>query len=232
MVSANKEMVVHCFDTLLAHYNSTEAPPPAFDQAQHPLFVTWKKVVNGGDPRLRGCIGTLEARSLINGLKDYALTSALRDRRFPPIQVNELPLLECTVSLLTDYETANHYLDWEEDDKGRFAVIFSLRRWFGSTLSAGDLDSVVESVEMIVRWCSATYLPEVAANEGWTKTEAVDSLIRKAGYNGPITDELRMQIQLTRYQSTLFTMHYSEYVSYVKERRGEAPILAAKSPNY
>ena len=39
-----------------------------------PLFVTWKKVVNGGDPRLRGCIGTLEARSLINGLKDYALT--------------------------------------------------------------------------------------------------------------------------------------------------------------
>ena len=34
MVSANKEMVVHCFDTLLAHYNSTEAPPPAFDQAQ------------------------------------------------------------------------------------------------------------------------------------------------------------------------------------------------------
>lgn len=67
---------------------------------------------------------------------------------------------------------------------------------------------------------------------GWTKTEAIDSLIRKAGYNGPITDELRMQIQLTRYQSTLFTMHYSEYVSYVKERRGEAPILAAKSPNY
>ncbi|KAG4997131.1 hypothetical protein AAZX31_10G116600 [Glycine max] len=211
MVSANKEMVVHCFDTLLAHYNSTEAPPPAFDQAQHPLFVTWKKVVNGGDPRLRGCIGTLEARSLINGLKDYALTSALRDRRFPPIQVNELPLLECTVSLLTDYETANHYLDWEIEKHG-IIIEFS--------------DPVYNTR------CSATYLPEVAANEGWTKTEAVDSLIRKAGYNGPITDELRMQIQLTRYQSTLFTMHYSEYVSYVKERRGEAPILAAKSPNY
>ena len=211
MVSANKEMVVYCFDTLLAHYNSTEAPSPAFDQAQHPLFVTWKKVVNGGDPRLRGCIGTLEARSLINGLKDYALTSALRDRRFPPIQVNELPLLECTVSLLTDYETANHYLDWEIEKHG-IIIEFS--------------DPVYNTR------CSATYLPEVAANEGWTKTEAVDSLIRKAGYNGPITDELRMQIQLTRYQSTLFTMHYSEYVSYVKERRGEAPILSAKSPNY
>ena len=39
-----------------------------------PLFVTWKKVVNDGEPRLRGCIGTLEARYLINGFRDYALT--------------------------------------------------------------------------------------------------------------------------------------------------------------
>lgn len=38
-----------------------------------PLFVTWKKLVNGSEPRLRGCIGTLEARGLINGFKDYAL---------------------------------------------------------------------------------------------------------------------------------------------------------------
>ncbi|KAL2326604.1 hypothetical protein Fmac_025662 [Flemingia macrophylla] len=211
MVSANKEMVVYCFDTLVAHYNSEEPPPPAFDQAQHPLFVTWKKVVNGGDPRLRGCIGTLEARSLINGLKDYALTSALRDRRFPPIQANELPLLECTVSILANYETANNYLDWEIEKHG-IIIEFS--------------DPVYNTRR------SATYLPEVAANEGWTKTEAIDSLIRKAGYNGPITDELRMQLQLTRYQSTLFTMHYSEYVSHVKERRAEAPIFAAKSLNY
>lgn len=29
--------------------------------------------MNGGEPRLRGCIGTLEARWLINGFRDYAL---------------------------------------------------------------------------------------------------------------------------------------------------------------
>ncbi|TYK19040.1 AMMECR1-like protein [Cucumis melo var. makuwa] len=34
MVSANREMVVYCFDTLLAHYNGEEAPPPAFDGGQ------------------------------------------------------------------------------------------------------------------------------------------------------------------------------------------------------
>lgn len=30
--------------------------------------------MNGGEPRLRGCIGTLEARYIIDGFKDYALT--------------------------------------------------------------------------------------------------------------------------------------------------------------
>ncbi|RRT57965.1 hypothetical protein GW17_00031768 [Ensete ventricosum] len=39
-----------------------------------PLFVTWKKAVNGAEPRLRGCIGTLEARCIVNGFRDYALT--------------------------------------------------------------------------------------------------------------------------------------------------------------
>ncbi|KAJ7970592.1 AMMECR1 family [Quillaja saponaria] len=212
MVSANREMVVYCFDTLVAHYNSEEAPPAAFDDGLHPLFVTWKKIVNGGDPRLRGCIGTLEARNLISGFKDYALTSALRDRRFSPIQAKELPLLECTVSVLTDYETANHYLDWEV---GKHGVIIEFT----------DPDYNTRR--------SATYLPDVAANEGWTKIEAIDSLMRKAGYNGVITEALRKRIQMTRYQSTLFTMHYSDYVSYVKETRGEAPcIVGAKPRNY
>lgn len=39
-----------------------------------PLFVSWKKSVNGEEPSLRGCIGTLQARHLISGFKDYALT--------------------------------------------------------------------------------------------------------------------------------------------------------------
>lgn len=211
MVLANKEMVVYCFDTLIAHYNSEEAAPPAFDEGQHPLFVTWKKVVNGGEPRLRGCIGTLEACQLINGFRDYALTSALRDRRFPPIQAKELPNLECTVSILTDYETANNYLDWE----------------------VGKHGIIIEFVDDYNSRRSATYLPEVPAHEGWTRVEAIDSLIRKAGFSGPITESLRKHIKLTRYQSTLFTMHYSDYASHVKATRGAAPTIAgAKLGNH
>ncbi|CAI9759820.1 unnamed protein product [Fraxinus pennsylvanica] len=204
MVSANREMAVYCFDTLVAHYNSEQAPPPAFDEGQHPLFVTWKKVVNGGEPRLRGCIGTLEAHCIINGFRDYALTSALRDRRFPPIQAKELPYLQCTVSILTNYETARDYLDWEV---GKHGMIIEFT----------DPDYNTRR--------SATYLPEVAAHEGWTKIEAIDSLIRKAGYNCTINESLRKRIRLTRYESTLFTMHFSEYVAYVKAARGAAPAI-------
>ncbi|KAL1827939.1 hypothetical protein DCAR_0207149 [Daucus carota subsp. sativus] len=210
MVTANQEMAVYCFDTLLAHYNNQPVPPPAFDEGNFPLFVTWKKIVNGGEPRLRGCIGTLEARHIIDGFKDYALTSALRDRRFPPIQLKELPNLECTVSLLTNYEHGLHYLDWEV---GKHGIIIEFT----------DPDYNTRR--------SATYLPEVAAHEGWTTLEAIDSLIRKAGYNGAITESLRKQIRLTRYQSTLFTMHYSEYTNYVKTTRGATPSLAGAKPS-
>lgn len=212
MVSANREMVVFCFDTLIAHYNhDDQIPPPAFDDGEHPLFVTWKKVINGGEPRLRGCIGTLEARALINGIKDYTLTSALKDRRFSPIQPKELPTLECTVSVLTNYETANNYLDWEV---GKHGIIIEFP----------DPDYNGRR--------SATYLPEVAAHEGWTKLEAIDSLMRKAGFDGIITDSLRKRIRLTRYQSTVYTMHYSEYVSFVKLTRGAAPTINGAKPRH
>uniref|UniRef100_A0A803QUQ9 AMMECR1 domain-containing protein n=1 Tax=Cannabis sativa TaxID=3483 RepID=A0A803QUQ9_CANSA len=208
MVSANKEMVVYCFDTLVSYYNNEEVPPPAFDDGQHPLFVTWKKAVNGGEPRLRGCIGTLEARWLVNGFKDYALNSALRDRRFPPIHAKELPSLECTVSVLTDYETGDNHLDWE----------------------VGKHGIIIEFIDPDNTRRSATYLPEIAAHEGWTKLEAIDSLMRKSGYSGTISETLRKKIKLTRYQSTLCTMQYSDYISHVRATRGAAPSIVGGKP--
>lgn len=200
MVSASKEMAVYCFDTLTAHFSGGAVPPPGFDEGEFPLFVTWKKVVNGGEPRLRGCIGTLEPHSLVTGIKDYALTSALRDRRFPPIQAKELQYLECTVSLLTNFETVSHYLEWE---MGKHGVI----------LEFTDPDNYRRS---------ATYLPEVPAQEGWTKLETVDSLVRKSGYIGPISESMRRRFHITRYQSSLYSMHYGDYVACVKRTRGTA----------
>jgi len=39
--------------------------------------------------------------------------SATRDSRFPPITKAEFPSLHCAVSLLTKFEEARDYLDWQ-----------------------------------------------------------------------------------------------------------------------
>ena len=37
----------------------------------------------------------------------------MKDSRFKPIQMEEVPKLECGVSLLTNFEKGLDYLDWE-----------------------------------------------------------------------------------------------------------------------
>lgn len=103
------------------------------------------------------------------------------------------------MSLLTDYEQGKDYLDWEI---GKHGVI-------------------VEFTDNNNTRRSATYLPDVARQEGWTKIEAINSAIKKAGFTGPITESLRRRVRLTRYQSSLFTLHYTEYVAYCKQTRGD-----------
>lgn len=36
---------------------------------------------------------------------------------------------------------------------------------------------------------------------GWDHEQTIDSLLRKGGYKGPVTGEVRRSIKLTRYQS-------------------------------
>lgn len=60
-------------------------------------FVTlWK----GG--RLRGCIGYIEARKpLYQTVRECALSAALRDPRFDPVNPEELPVLRLEISVLS-----------------------------------------------------------------------------------------------------------------------------------
>ena len=61
------------------------------------VFVTLQK-----QGKLRGCIGSLEPhRPLLLDIKTNAQAAALRDPRFPPLTLAELPDLQVEVSLLT-----------------------------------------------------------------------------------------------------------------------------------
>ena len=86
------------------------------------------------------------------------------------------------------------------------------------------------------RHYTATYLPQIAVEEGalparppalraaivdpprlgrceagWNNLQAIDTLVRKAGWRGAVDDGLRRSIALTRYQSTHRTLSYDEY---------------------
>lgn len=59
---------------------------------------------------------------------------------------------------------------------------------------------------------SATYLPDVAPAQGWSKVETLDSAMRKAGYSGKITDAIRKSVRVTRYRSSKASVTYQEWL--------------------
>lgn len=219
-VRATAEMCLYCFDLLVddlvakSKGRSRRVDPrnPPFAESispsvECPLFVTWDKRRGGSSRRwspsrsasshisghefeLRGCIGTLSPRPLQTAIGEYARTSAFRDRRFDPISDHELPHLRVAVSLLVDYEDCEHCHDWIVGVHGIIIKFTS------------------ESVPY-----SATYLPEVPLEQGWTQEEAVESLVRKAGFRGEVCNTVLSQITCTRYQSSKHRLTYDEYVA-------------------
>lgn len=115
---------------------------------------------------------------------------AFEDERFQPIREKEFPSLHCDVTLLTDFEKASSPLDWTV---GTHGIRISFR-------VAG-------------RNMGATFLPSVAEEQGWTKKETLNALVRKAGYHKQYTD---VDIQLTRYQGSKAELSWDEYINLCK----------------
>uniref|UniRef100_T1GS44 AMMECR1 domain-containing protein n=1 Tax=Megaselia scalaris TaxID=36166 RepID=T1GS44_MEGSC len=130
-------------------------------------------------------------------LREYALTSALRDSRFSPITREEFPKLTVSVSILQNFEEARGFLDWSLGIHG-IRIEFLNERGMKRT---------------------ATYLPQVATEQGWDQIQTIDSLLRKGGYKASITPEVRKSIKLTRYRSQEIQMNYNEYRSVVEQQQ-------------
>jgi uncharacterized protein (TIGR00296 family) len=161
-------------------------------QEARPMFITWNTIRKSGHKRLRGCIGTFAAQELEYGLKTYALTSAFDDNRFSPMAVSELSTLECDVTFLTDFEDAPEPMAWDLGTHG-LRITFSHRS----------------------RRMSSTYLPHVATEQGWDKTETMVSLMRKAGWNGRDEEWQNVQdLHVVRYQGRAVSVDYEEYAAF------------------
>uniref|UniRef100_F1L9A8 AMMECR1 domain-containing protein n=1 Tax=Ascaris suum TaxID=6253 RepID=F1L9A8_ASCSU len=193
---ASMHMTAYCFDVIYAALRNLQAPkvPPFIPNDKYPLFVTWKK---GYDRRLRGCIGTFSNLVLHKGLHEYAIISAFKDSRFDPITLHEVEHLHCAVSILVNFEKARDYRDW-------VVGIHGIRIEFQDNHHYRD----------------AVYLPEVASEQGWDHAETLDNLMRKGGFRGHISEDMRLKVNVVRFQSDKVHMSYQEYVAY-KANYGE-----------
>lgn len=146
----------------VAHAARGQEPPPVdVDTVPEGLrrpgasFVTLNR-----DRRLRGCIGSLEARRpLVVDVQQNAVGAAIRDPRFPPVRAEELDSLSIEVSVLS----APKPLDYDGVDD-----------------LCGKLRPGVDGVVIERGWHRATFLPQV-----WEKLpesrEFLDRLCIKAG---------------------------------------------------
>jgi AmmeMemoRadiSam system protein A len=107
------------------------------------------------DGELRGCIGEIHAmRPLWRAVAGTAAAAASRDHRFLPIRPDEVEDLDVKVSVLTD---PRPIASWRDIELGRHGIVLARS---GRT---------------------ATFLPEVAPEQGWTLEETLTHLARKAG---------------------------------------------------
>jgi AmmeMemoRadiSam system protein B/AmmeMemoRadiSam system protein A len=121
--------------------------------------AAWRKqgafVTLQADGALRGCIGHMaEDRPLCQVVGAMALQAAFNDRRFAPLRAEELPGITIEISVLTPY---------------------------APVASADEVRIGTDGVMLRKEGRSAVFLPQVAVEQGWSRSEMLDQLCRKAG---------------------------------------------------
>ena len=185
-VSASEDLAAFAFHVLEEHFGggkpSAGALPP--DAHVHGLFCTFERL--NGD--LRGCIGTFEKSPLMDCLKRFSLTSALHDKRFEPIAPAELPQLKCSVTVLSEMKAVQRWDDWEI---GRHGVYM--------TYHDG------------LRNYNATFLPSVIVDQGWSKHQTFEHLLRKAGAPVRPTREIFEACKVMAYEGSKAGVTHADY---------------------
>eukprot|EP00667_Euglena_gracilis_P012280 EG_transcript_12597 len=198
IIQAIPEMAHYCFHVLECHFKGMKPTlvPDAIGQLAAALFTGWYRA-----GQLRGCIGSLVPYPLHENLRDRALDAALNDRRFQAIQVSELPQLTCSVNILHSFEDARDSYDW--------------------TIGTHGLTIEFSDPHRTSRTFRATYLPSVMVKFGMTKEVAIQELVRKAGYNGPVNAALLRTMSVNRFQSSELESGYAQYVAYYTHLKGK-----------
>jgi AMMECR1 domain-containing protein len=153
----------------------------------------------------------------------------------PLTPTSELELISYpSVSLLTDFELCDDHLDWTLESHGIYIQLPNPalgtspptppilparpKESFRSISALPDFATPsFPNPRRLPKVFTATYLPDVASQQGWTKVEAIDSAIRKAGFDGVINTAVRASLRVTRYQSRKVELDYEAWMQWRSE---------------
>ena len=149
-----KTLLAFARKTIRRYFSSETTPLPlGFDKPLNNLQGAFVTLKKEG--QLRGCIGHMaENTPLCQVVGAMALQAAFNDRRFKPLKPIELNHIEIEISVLTPSKEVK---DYNEIVVGRDGVILKKD------------------------YHSAVYLPQVATEQGWNRSEMLDNLSQKAG---------------------------------------------------
>lgn len=124
---------------------------------------------------LRGCIGRMIGdEPLIDIIRDMALSSAFGDPRFPPLEPDELPLVDIEISVLSPMERCR----------------------------VEDIKAGVHGAYLIFGGRAGVFLPQVATEQGWDSATFLEELCVKAGV--PRGSHLDPRAELFRFTAVVF----------------------------
>ncbi|MFW9983280.1 MAG: TIGR00296 family protein [Candidatus Odinarchaeota archaeon] len=157
------------------------------------VFVTLKKRQGEEVDKwmLRGCIGRLppgpisraEPVPLLEATRQAALSSALDDPRFPPVQEEELESILVEVSVLTIPK------ELEVHDRKKLA----------EHITVGKDGLIIEGRG----WHRGLLLPQVAPEQGWNALQFLQGCCQKAGL--PPDSYLKSEVRIYKFQAQIFS---------------------------
>ena len=185
----------HTIETYIRNNQQLEIPTTNSESLHENrgVFVTLKKR-QGEDAdklMLRGCIGRLppgpisraEPVPLLEATRQAALSSALDDPRFPPVQEAELKFILVEVSVMTvpkELEVRDRKKLAEYIIVGKDGLIIEGRGWHRGLL-----------------------LPQVAPEQGWNAERFLQGCCQKAGL--PTDSYLKSDVRIYKFQAQIFS---------------------------
>ena len=189
-------LCVFVFEVVIQNFTKIETPiifPEIFNTQKYPVLVSW---YTGDEQKFRGSMGSFDSDFLEKNLRKFAMASAFHDPNYPPIDENEVPALNCVITILVNFQDAKDCYDWDVRRNGIQISFEENGRHYTNTLP------------------DEPYNPD---DPNLDKKKILQELIKKAGYDGKL-EAIESKIKTRRYQRIKTSMNFHDYFNFQRRK--------------